>query len=288
MVYGKWLYLVVVMSCWSFTIQVRPAMSGNISASVRANINTLVQTNSCSGCDLVGADLNRMKLSGANLEGANLADAKIFLADLTGANLKQANLQRTKFGGSDLADADLRGADLRGADLSGAYLEGAKFDGEFISANPFEKQGIDEIEKDIYVEDTVKPKVVPVKKEVTIGQRRDFQETPPVIEMRIAKSEKPMGIVGGQTPSPTEKRGPVQSPLPTSEWKVKEQKSDAVKKIHPIQDISFQKKEEKSNKEIPGAGGGSDGNLVVSVFKSKSEQPSATKASLSQQDNGKY
>ncbi len=233
---GKRLYPIVVSMCLFLMVQMSLAANDNVSDAVKANLNTLVQTNGCPGCDLSGANLNRMSLSGANLEGANLFGAKIFLADLTRANLKNANLKRAGFGGTDLADADLSGADLRGVDLSGAYIEGAKFDGEFISAKPYENVGLTDIEKDVYVEDTVKPKEAILTKEVSIGQRKDFQETPPAIrkdteitEQTYRVEEQENGLKESQDTSKLD--------MTPQGWKVNEQKGAAKKSIQPIQDV---------------------------------------------------
>ena len=204
------------------------AVAGEVSIAVKENINTLIQTKSCPGCDLSGADLNRLDLSGANLEGADLSGAKIFLADLTNVNLKKAKLRGAGFGGTDMAGADLRGADLRGVDLSGAYLDGAKIDGEFITTTPFEKEGITDIQKEVYVEDTVKPKEAPASKDVKISKRRDFQETGPAAKAATVKKEVQKPV---PPPAPTMK-----SPL---HWKDAEQDSPAVKKIKPVADVKI-------------------------------------------------
>jgi uncharacterized protein YjbI with pentapeptide repeats len=118
----------------------------NESDKVKENINSLLKTKMCPGCNLQGAELNRMDLSRANLQGADLTDAKLLLTNLSGANLKNAHLQRASFGGADLAGADLRGADLREIDLSGAYLLGTKFDGEIVKTKSYE-EGQSETEK---------------------------------------------------------------------------------------------------------------------------------------------
>lgn len=61
------------------------------------HVQQLFATNTCEGCDLVGADLRQTHLIGADLRNANLAgaqlqEANLEGADLTGANLKHANL----------------------------------------------------------------------------------------------------------------------------------------------------------------------------------------------------
>ena len=67
------------------------------SQAIQQNIDNLVRTNACVGCNLKGADLNRMILIGADLSDANLSGATFFLADLSEANLSGANLRDAKF-----------------------------------------------------------------------------------------------------------------------------------------------------------------------------------------------
>ncbi len=148
---------------------------------VQENIQKLKKDNSCRGCDLSGVDLTRFELSGADMEGADLSGAKFSLANLAGANLKNANLSGAIFAGADLGEADLRGADLRGALLESAYLGGTLLDGQFIKAKPYESVGVMEVEKDVYIEDQSKPKKKPVQREVSVAQRRDFEDPPPPI-----------------------------------------------------------------------------------------------------------
>ena len=153
----------LVICFLSLFVVLTPAFASSEKASIKENIATLKKTKACPGCDLKGAVLDRMDLSGANLEGAYLDDAKLYLVDLSKANLRNAHLERAIFGGADLAEADLRGANLNGADLSTAYTAGAKFDGEFIKTKPYEKDGLPEIEKKTYVDDTVRPKKIDEK-----------------------------------------------------------------------------------------------------------------------------
>ena len=82
---------------------------------VETNTLKLKASNSCSSCNLKGAQLRRADLSEANLSGANLNGA-----NLSGANLSRANLQE-----ANLSYADLDGATLCytilpwGTDISG-------------------------------------------------------------------------------------------------------------------------------------------------------------------------
>lgn len=149
----------------------------SVSNEVQANIKLLNETKNCPGCDLKGAVLNRFELEGANLEGADLSRAKLFLANLSRANLKNTNLSEAQFGGADLANADLRGANLTATSFAGAYMVGTLLDGEMISTKPYAADDISHVEEDVYVEDTVKPKVLPSTEDINIGSRRDFEET---------------------------------------------------------------------------------------------------------------
>ena len=87
---------------------------------VEENINTLLSTKSCVGCNLSGADL-----SGADLSGANLFLARLNDAILTDAILTDANMDFAKFESADLTGAVLRDADLRSAVLRDAVLRDA-------------------------------------------------------------------------------------------------------------------------------------------------------------------
>jgi len=74
------------------------------------NATTLINTNKCEDCDLMGLGFSGKDLTGAFLKGANLS-----LTDLSNTNLFQANL----------VDANLTSANLAGANLNGAGLGGA-------------------------------------------------------------------------------------------------------------------------------------------------------------------
>ncbi len=94
----------------------------------KENLQQLIISRTCSGCNLSGLNLNKLDLSGVDLEGANLTNCKLYLTNLSGANLKNAKLNGAQFGGADLGGADLRGADLEGTSMSSAYLGEALLD----------------------------------------------------------------------------------------------------------------------------------------------------------------
>ncbi len=86
-----------------------------------ADLNTLITTNKCIGCDLSGVDLSRKQLVNADLQAANLVGAKLAGANLTGAKLGGANLT---------------GADLTSTNLSGAVMQAASLiDVNFVDTN---------------------------------------------------------------------------------------------------------------------------------------------------------
>ena len=147
------------------------------SQSIQQNIDNLVRTNACAGCDLRGADLNRMILSGADLSDADLSGASFFLADLSDANLSGANLRDAKFGGADLANADLSGADLRGALLDGAFLKGSIMDGEVVEATQAEDDPAAEVDGKVYVPDQTQPKEVMDQKKAAMADKTLVEKT---------------------------------------------------------------------------------------------------------------
>ena len=97
-------------------------------AQVEENINTLIKTNNCQDCDLIGANL-----SGADLQGAELTGAIVAEADLSGANLQQAILNKAILNKTNLSGADLSGANLQQVILGDSELIGAKLGGANLS-----------------------------------------------------------------------------------------------------------------------------------------------------------
>ena len=91
------------------------------------NINTLIKTNSCVGCDLVNAVLTDMDLSGANFSFADLTGADLDGADLSNADFNGANLSIGFLGGTPFSETNLSGANLGGANLTGADFSGANW-----------------------------------------------------------------------------------------------------------------------------------------------------------------
>ena len=178
--------LACITFCFSFCVC---SVSAAPSVTAKENLTKLIATKNCVGCDLSGLNFNRMDLSKVNLEGSDLSMSTFFLTNLSYANLKNTTMAGAVFGGADLGDADLTGADLRGVSLDSAYLGGTVMTGEIVTTKPFEKIGVGEVEKDVYVENQSIPKRSPQQKEVNVSERRDFGETPPFISVADEKEE---------------------------------------------------------------------------------------------------
>jgi uncharacterized protein YjbI with pentapeptide repeats len=101
-------------------------------AAIAANpdqVQRLLTTRQCPGCDLRQAGLVYADLRGADLRGADLRGANLSRAQLATANLDGADLRGTSLFGADLSMASLRQANLGGADLREATVTQADFDG---------------------------------------------------------------------------------------------------------------------------------------------------------------
>jgi uncharacterized protein YjbI with pentapeptide repeats len=217
----------LVIACvMAFAFGDADIVSSAPSVTAKENLEKLIKTNSCKGCDLAGLNLNRMEFSGADLEGADLSLAKLFLTNLSGANLKNAILTGAGFGGADLGEADLRGADLRGTSLDGAYLGGTLLDGEFVTAKPYENIGVAEVEKEVYVSDQAKSKRNPETKEVKVAARRDFEEPPPTLAPKQPTEDLTVDTRTEQTDEVVQEAPPISLPKPP-----------AAKKATPVQEI---------------------------------------------------
>lgn len=100
------------------------------------DLQRLMASGQCRGCDLRNADLRNRDLSGAQLEGSDLSGARLGGSSLAGARLRGARLRGValfdvRLTGADLRDADLThldiDRDLEFVDLTGVLLEGARF-----------------------------------------------------------------------------------------------------------------------------------------------------------------
>ncbi|MGF1523754.1 MAG: pentapeptide repeat-containing protein [Leptolyngbyaceae cyanobacterium] len=110
------------------------------------DLEQLITTKKCVGCDLADADLRRLDLRGADLRDADLNNANFYLADISGADLSRANLTEAYFGkavaqgtyfnlanfdNATLIEADFRDATLTNVMFGNAYIE----DSLFLGAN---------------------------------------------------------------------------------------------------------------------------------------------------------
>jgi Pentapeptide repeats (8 copies) len=102
-----------------------------------ADLNQLISTNKCVGCDLSGADLSRRQLANADLQAANLVGAKLTStnlsgaklggANLTGADLTNTNLSQAVLQAASLIDVNFIGTNLTNTDLTYANLVNTNF-----------------------------------------------------------------------------------------------------------------------------------------------------------------
>ncbi len=89
------------------------------------DVDSLLNTKVCNGCDLRATDLRGKALQGAQLRWSNLNDADLRGANLNSADLTGASLERAKLSNTNLQGASLEGARLLGVDLSEVRLIGA-------------------------------------------------------------------------------------------------------------------------------------------------------------------
>lgn len=213
------------------------ANGAEVSRTVQQNIDNLIRTNSCSGCDLSGADLNRMILTGADLSNADLSGATFFLADLSDANLSGANLRDAKFGGADLAGADLRGADLRGALLDGAFLKGSIMDGKIVDSVAATPEESAEATEKVYVPDETTPKQVAdhTQAAVTDGGEQD--------EEAVAMANAEKGSNATQ-PGPTEDKDTTSEPTDSAAGGTGDVTAESSVPAEPNDEVKDQPKEE--------------------------------------------
>ncbi|HEY9691320.1 MAG TPA: pentapeptide repeat-containing protein [Oculatellaceae cyanobacterium] len=110
------------------TLQTPPVKTAN-----NNELNRLLSTGECEGCNLVGVDLTGAHLVGvdlrnANLQGAILVNANLEGADLAGANLQGANftaafVSGTNFSNANLTQVNFSQAKLIDSEVAGAVLQ---------------------------------------------------------------------------------------------------------------------------------------------------------------------
>lgn len=118
----KRVILLIIFSC-CLDIDHTFAAEGDVAQ----NIRKLLDTKSCIGCNLTGADLLRAKLNGASLQNSILDGARFCLSVLTNADFKGASLQNVKFCGADISGANFIDADLTNASFDGVYDRGTVY-----------------------------------------------------------------------------------------------------------------------------------------------------------------
>jgi uncharacterized protein YjbI with pentapeptide repeats len=105
--------LLLWMLCW-----INPAQAANPD-----HIAQLLETRSCSSCDLREADFRGMNLSNTTLTKSDLTGANLMATNLTGANLIGANLNDALMYSVNLTDANLRDITMNaGTSLSAATV----------------------------------------------------------------------------------------------------------------------------------------------------------------------
>nr|WP_321467288.1 pentapeptide repeat-containing protein [uncultured Desulfobulbus sp.] len=122
---------IALLTCSATTVL--GASSNQHLTEVEQNIQRLLRTKSCPGCDLTDAELSGSRLAKANLNGANLTNANLKRADLSGANLQQAILFETNLSGADLSFANLEGAEFRATNLKGVHFERTRIKGRTVN-----------------------------------------------------------------------------------------------------------------------------------------------------------
>lgn len=99
--------------CVAISIGIIPAAD----AYSPTDLQTLLSSNKCVGCDLSGVDLSQKQLVNVDLQAANLI----------GANLARTNLTNANLGGANLTGANLTNANFTGAVLQAASLVNVNF-----------------------------------------------------------------------------------------------------------------------------------------------------------------
>lgn len=97
---------------------------------VEANIDTVLLTGRCVGCNLAGADFSGSTLGPVDLTNADLTNANMSHTSCSGALFINANLSGATLNSFSFLDgADFSGANLTGADFSTSDLNNTKFTG---------------------------------------------------------------------------------------------------------------------------------------------------------------
>lgn len=109
------------------------AIACGTTAAAQDNLQTLLDTRVCIGCDLQGVGLMDEALVSADMSGSTLTDvdfagANLFLTVFDGATLDGVSFRNANLRSATFAQATLRNVDFTGADMTGARLNGAEMD----------------------------------------------------------------------------------------------------------------------------------------------------------------
>src|SRR5919202_5162833 len=77
----------------------------------QTNVEQILKTKRCPGCDLSGLNLSGVDLSGADFRNTNLSRA-----NLKNTKLKDAKMSGARLNNTNLTHTDLDGADFKGSD----------------------------------------------------------------------------------------------------------------------------------------------------------------------------
>lgn len=115
------------------------AIACGTAAAAQDNLQTLLDTRACIGCDLQGIGLMDEALISADMSGSTLTDvdfdgANLFLTVFDGATLDGVSFRNANLRSATFAQATLRNVDFTGADLTGARLNGADMDLDALDA----------------------------------------------------------------------------------------------------------------------------------------------------------
>ncbi len=143
----------------------------------QGNVQQLILTNECTGCDLSGVTLTDAHLIGADLRNANLQFADLTGSNLEGADLTGANLMGANFTNTFLTNAFLVNAQLDDVNFSGAHLYYVDVTGA--SMNRLNLAGAQLRNTPIYVGGDEQP-IEEINEGVPLEPIIPFEETSPV------------------------------------------------------------------------------------------------------------
>lgn len=111
------LRVAIVITCAGVWVAASPA-SPSIQDPPNPNVERLLKTRECRGCDFTGTSIINKDLTGVDVSGASFEGASLYASNLTGANLTGVNFRDAVLKRTDLKDAALDLTDMSGADIS--------------------------------------------------------------------------------------------------------------------------------------------------------------------------